>query len=135
MEYRKSYRGLALWLAAYTAALFSPLLLPKGTDADLQMRLVFNLTSAGIVGLMWIILRTESVYWINGTTFEQARDAGSERRRAFAAAHLKVFARFAVGYAVFSAVTQLTGVHFAVDIAVFTIGLIVAAISTVRFKL
>ena len=135
MEYRKSYRDLVIWLVGYLAAVLLPLLLPRDTGAGRVMRLVFNLTSAAIASLMWIIGRTESVYWINGTTFEQARDAGSERRRAFAAAHLKVFARFAVGYAVFSAVTQLTGVHFAVDIAVFTIGLIVAAISTVRFKL
>lgn len=98
MEYRKSYRGLALWLAGYLAAALLPMLLPEGTDAGLVMRLVFNLTSAAIAALMWIIWRTESVYWINGTTFEQARDAGGERRRAFAAAHLKVFARFAVGY-------------------------------------
>ena len=135
MEYRKSYRGLALWLAAYTAALFSPLLLPKGTDADLQMRLVFNLTSAGIVGLMWIILRTESVYWINGVTFEQARDAGSARRRAFAAAHLRAFGWFALGYAAFSAVTQLSGCSHVLDIVVFIVGLIAAAASTLRVKL
>ena len=135
MEYRKSYRGLVLWLVGYLALAFSPLLLPKGTDAGLLLRLIQNLTSVGIAALMWIIWRTESVYWINGTSFEQARDAGSERRRAFAAAHLRVFARFAVGYALFSAVTQLMGVHFAVDIAVFTVGLIVAAVSTVRFKL
>lgn len=135
MEYRKSYRGLVLWLLGYLAAALLPLLLPKGTDAGLVMRLVFNLTSAAIAALMWIIRRTESVYWINGTGFEQARDAGSERRRAFAAAHLKVFARFAAGYAVFSAITQLTGVHLAVDIVVFTVGLIVAAFSTVRLRL
>ena len=135
MEYRKSYKGLVLWLAGYLAAVLLPMLLPEGTNAGLVMRLVFNLTSIGIAVLMWIIWRTESVYWINGTSFEQARDAGSERRRAFAAAHLKVFARFAVGYAVFSAIMQLIGVHLAVDIVVFTVGLIVAAFSTVKFKL
>ena len=135
MEYRKSYRGLVIWLVGYLALALAPLLLPEGTDAGLVMRLVFNLTSAGFAALMWIIWRTESVYWINGTSFEQARDAGGERRRAFAAAHLRVFARFAAGYALFSAVTQLTGVHYAVDIAVFTVGLIAAAASTVRFKL
>ena len=135
MEYRKSYRGLVLWLVGYLALAFAPLLLPKGTDAGLLLRLIQNLTSVAIAALMWIIWRTESVYWINGTSFEQARDAGSQRRRTFAAAHLRVFARFAVGYAVFSAVAQLTGVHLAVDIAVFTVGLIVAAVSTVKLKL
>ena len=135
MEYRKSYRGLALWLAGYTASVFSPLLLPEGTDAGLVLRLVQNLTSVGIVVLLWIIWRTESVYWINGVTFEQARDAGSERRRAFALAHLKPFGLFALGYAVFSAFTQLQGYGFVIDIAVFTAGIIAVAISTIRIRL
>lgn len=135
MEYRKSYRGLVLWLLGYLVAVLLPLLLPKGTDAGLVMRLVFNLTSAAIAALMWIIWRTESVYWINGVTFEQARDAGSEHRRAFAAAHLKRFGLFALGYAAFSALTQLRGCSLVIDIAVFTVGISAVAISTVRIKL
>jgi len=135
MEYRKSYRGLALWLAGYTASAFSPLLLPEGTDAGLTLRLIQNLTSLGIVALIWIIWRTESVYWINGVTFEQARDAGSERRRAFAAAHLKPFGIFALGYAAFSAFMQLRGYSLVIDIAVFTVGIIAVALSTTRIKL
>ena len=135
MEYRKSYRGLVLWLAGYTASAFSPLLVPEGTDAGLTLRLVQNLTSLGIVVLIWIIWRTESVYWINGVTFEQARDAGSERRRAFAAAHLKPFGLFALAYAAFSAFMQLRGYSLVIDIAVFTVGIIAVAISTTRIKL
>ena len=135
MEYRKRYRGLVIWLVGYLALALAPLLLPEGTDAGLVMRLVFNLTSAGIAALMWIIWRTESVYWINGTSFEQARDAGSERRRAFAAAHLRVFGRFALGYVVFSAIMQWRGVTWGVDLAVFCVGLIVAAVGTLKVKL
>jgi len=126
---------LALWLAGYTASAFSPLLLPEGTDAGLTLRLIQNLTSLGIVALIWIIWRTESVYWINGVTFEQARDAGSERRRAFAAAHLKPFGIFALGYAAFSAFMQLRGYSLVIDIAVFTVGIIAVALSTTRIKL
>ncbi len=135
MEYEKRYRGLVAWLLGYTAAMCLPLLSAEGTDEGLVMRLVFNVTSAGLVILMWIIRRTESVYWINGVTFEQARDAGSERRREFAAAHLRAFGRFAVGYAAFSAFMQLRGDSFVIDIAVFTVGLIAAAVSTIKIKL
>ena len=135
MEYRKSYKAFVLWLVVYMAAMFSPVLLPKDTDAGLVMRLVFNLTSMGLVVLMWIIWRTESVYWINGTTYEQARDAGSARRREFAAAHMKVFSLFALGYAIFSVIMQLQSVGFVADIVVFCVGLIAAALSTLRIKL
>lgn len=134
MEYRKSYRGFVLWLLGYMAAVCLPLLLPT-EDAGLEMRLVFNLTAIGIAVLMWIIWRAESVYWINGTTFEQARDAGSERRRAFAAAHLRAFARFAAGYLLFSAFMQWRRFNYTIDIIVFTVGLIATAVSTIRIKL
>ena len=135
MEYRKSYKAFVIWLVVYLAAMFSPMLLPKDTDAGLVMRLVFNLTSLGLVVLMWIIWRTESVYWINGTTFEQARDAGSARRRAFALAHMKVFARFALGYAIFSIIMQLQNVGFVADIVAFCVGLIASALLTLRIRL
>ena len=80
-EYRKSYRGLVLWLVGYTALSLAPTLLPEGTDPGIEIRLVLALTAAAVAGLMAIIWKTESVYWINGTSFEQARDAGSDRRR------------------------------------------------------
>ena len=134
MEYRKSYKGFILWLLGYLLAAFAPTLLPS-MDADLMMRLIFNLTAVGIVLLILIMLRTESVYWINGVTFEQARDAGSERRRAFARAHLARFGYFALGYALFSAFTQLRGLNIAIDGVVFCVGLVAVALTTRNIKL
>ncbi len=134
-EYRKSYKGLVLWLVGYTALSLAPTLLPEGTDPGIEIRLVLALTAAAVAGLMAIIWKTESVYWINGTSFEQARDAGSDRRREFAAAHLRVFGRFALGYVVFSAIMQWRGVTWGVDLAVFCVGLIGAAIGTLKVKL
>ena len=134
-EYRKSYKGLVLWLVGYTALSLAPTLLPEGTDPGIEIRLVLSLTAAAVAGLMAIIWKTESVYCINGTSFEQARDAGSDRRREFAAAHLRVFGRFALGYVVFSAIMQWRGVTWGVDLAVFCVGLIGAAIGTLKVKL
>ena len=134
-EYRKSYKGLVLWLVGYTALSLAPTLLPEGTEPGIEIRLVLALTAAAVAGLMAIIWKTESVYWINGTSFEQARDAGSDRRREFAAAHLRVFGRFALGYVVFSAIMQWRGVTWGVDLAVFCVGLIAAAVGTLRVKL
>ena len=134
-EYRKSYKGLVLWLVGYMALSLAPTLLPEGTDPGIEIRLVLALTAAAVAGLMAIIWKTESVYWINGTSFEQARDAGSDRRREFAAAHLRVFGRFALGYVVFSAIMQWRGVTWGVDLTVFCVGLIAAAIGTLKVKL
>ena len=134
MEYKKSYKGLVLWLLGLAVAMFSPMLLPI-RDEDLMARLMLNLTSAGMAALMVVILRTESVYWINGVTFEQARDAGGERRRAFAAAHLKRFCAFALGFAVLSAVAQARGISLFWDVFFFCAGLTAAALTTIRIRL
>lgn len=134
MEYRKSYKGLVLWLLGFTAVMCAPMLL-ETEDGGLLTRLSLNLTSLGIVALMAIIWRTESAYWINGVTFEQARDAGSARRRAFAMAHLRAFGRFAAGFALFSVIMQARGVHFAADIVVFCVGIVATAIGTIRIRL
>ena len=134
MEYKKSYRGLVFWMIGYIVVMFAPMFLPK-MDGGLLTRLTLILGMAGIPALMWIIWRWEKVYWINGVTFEQARDAGSERRRAFAMAHLKPFGLAALGYIVFSVIMQLCGVHFWIDIVVFCVALIGAAISTMKVKL
>ena len=133
MEYRKSYRGFALWLAGYVAAMIAPVLLD--VDASLMTRLSLNICALGLPALCGLMLRTERVYWINGTSFEQARDAGSERRREFARAHLRVFGRFALGYLLFSAIMQWRGVSIAVDCVVFTVGIFVTAFSTTKIKL
>lgn len=133
MEYRKSYKGFILWLLGYLLAAFALTLLPMG--GGLATRLIFNLTAVGMVLLILIMLRTENVNWINRVTFEQARDAGSERRRAFAQAHLARFGYFALGYALFSAFTQLRGLNIAIDGVVFCVGLVAVALTTIKIKL
>ena len=133
MEYNKSYKGLALWLAGYLAACCAPLLLK--VDGPLATRLVLVITAVAMPLLCLMMLRHESVYWINGVSFEEARGAGSERRRAFAMAHLRTFSWFALGYGAFTVVTQALGASIAIDTVVFCVGIIAAALSTLRIRL
>ena len=134
MEYKKSYKGFVLFLLAYIALMCAPVLLP-GEDYALMTRLCLNATIIGVAGLMAIIWRTEQVYWINGVTFEQARDAGSERRRAFALAHLVRIGYAAAGYALFSIIAQACGISWWFDLIVWCVALFGAAISTMNIKL
>lgn len=134
-EYKKSYLGLWLWVIGFCAASFSVLFFPEGTNNHLLIFVITNVISIGIFILLLMIYLLESVYWINGTTFEAAEKAGSERRKEFAMLHVKPFAFFAAAYLVYSTVSLLVNFPFGIDIAINCIGIIVAAFSTLKYKL
>ena len=134
MELKKSYKGFVIWLLIFVATMFGCAFLPIENGAVLT-RIVMNVCVLNIVLLAFIIYKTEYVYWYNGTEYKQAVEAGSERRKAFAKKHLKRFGMFALLYLVYSVVAQLIQVPYGVDIAVATVGMVVVAISTIKFKL
>ena len=136
MELKKSYKGLVLWMLGYLVLCFGPIpFLPDEMDVGLVTRYFMNITTLDMALLAWIILKKEAVYWYNGTEFEEAVKAGSERRKEFARKHFRVFFRFALLYLVFTLLMVLLNAPFWIDIVVGTIGLIAAAVSTIRFKL
>ena len=135
MELKKSYVGLAWWTLGYLAGLVGIMLLLPEADAALQMRGVFCFTAAGTALLAYIIWRTESVYWYNGTEYEAAVEAGSERRRAFAWRHFRIFGWYALAQTLFCAAMHLLGLPWWIDIIVFCVGLCAAAFSTIPIKL
>jgi len=136
MELKKSYKSLVLWMLGYLILCFGPIpFLPEEMDGGLVTRYFMNITTLDMALLAWIILKKEAVYWYNGTEFEEAVKAGSERRKEFARKHFRVFFRFALLYLVFTLLMVLLNAPFWIDIVVGTIGLIAAAVSTIRFKL
>lgn len=136
MEYKKSYKGFVYWMLGYLLLCFGPIpFLAEAMDGGMYTRYLMNMTALSMAVLAWIILKTEAVYWYNGVEFEEAVKAGSERRKNYAKKHVLVFSRFAGGYLIFSILMTVLHISFWVDFAVGCIGLIAAAISTVRFKL
>lgn len=134
MEYKKSYKGLVLWLAGFCAALLLLMLLPIRDEA-IGTRLICNLMTLFLALLTWIIYKTEAVYWYNGTEFEAARDAGSERRKAFAWKHFELFGWSAVIYLVFSIIAQVFSLPFWLDLVFAFVLVIGTAFSTMPIKL
>lgn len=133
--YEKSYKGLWLFLLGMFAALIGlgvpfALRFPEHTA-----RFTINLCNLSVVVLMYLIRRTEQVYWINGVEFEAAKQAGSERRRAFAQKHLRRFGWVFLGGLALSLVFAFLGLPQMIDFSLITAALIVAAISTVTIKL
>lgn len=134
MELKKSYRGFVIWMLLFVAGLVGMMLLPV-EDGGLLTRGIIVYTAAALALLAWIVWRTERVYWYNGTEYEAAVEAGSERRKRFAWRHFRIFGGFALGLLIFSAVMQLMGWPWWIDIVVGTVGLCAAAFCTMPIKL
>lgn len=132
--YKKSYTGFILWMVGFVAALLAICFIPV-EDEQVLMRLIMLLMAWSVTGMAFIIWKTESVYWYNGTTFEEAEAAGSERRKAFAWKHLKIFGVYALAASILSALMQLLGWSAWIDFTLATLGLVVAACMTMPIKL
>ena len=134
MEYKNSYRGLIKWLLWFLVSIFAIPFLPIN-DVALLTRLSLNVMTLNIVLLMFIIYKTESIYWFNGMPYKDALNAGSEKRKAFAFKHLKFFGLYALFFFVLSVLLHIFYAPFWIDITVCCIGLIVVALSTNVIKL
>ena len=134
MELKKSYRGFAIWMIGYMVLLLGLSFLPT-EDGALVVRLLMNMTAIAMAILTYIIYRTEQVYWYSGLSYEEAVQAGSERRKEYARKHFVRFANFAGMYLAYTLVSYLLNWHFGVDIAVAGVGIVAAALSTICIKL
>ena len=132
--YKKSYKGFVMGLIAYLVLLVGVVFIPA-KDEQLPMRLIMLLTVWYMAALSFHVWRTEQIYWYNGTSFEAAEAAGSDRRKAFAWQHFRIFGRFALIHtAVALAMLVLRGSAW-IDFTVGTVGLCVACFMTMPIKL
>ena len=134
MEYKKSYKGLILWVFLFCFAMFGCAFLPIENEGIL-MSLVMNVCCWCIVLLTYIIYRTENIYWYNGITFEVAEKAGTQTRKDYAWEHLRLFSKFALYYTAYSVIAHLLRINSFIDIAVMVVGLTVVAVCTMKIKL
>ena len=134
MQLKKSYKGFILWIVFFNLITFGTIFLPI-EDGEIMTRIVLNICTVSIAVLTFMIYKTEFVYWYNGTTYEEAVQAGSERRKLFAFRHFKKFGIFAILYLVSSIIFHLLQLGIWLDIILVTIGLIITAIFTIKIKL
>lgn len=130
---KKSYTLLIVWIIVFCVVEMGICFLPL--ESDLMMRLTMNVCSISIFILSLLIYLTGYVYWYSGVRFKDAVAAGAVRRRSYALKHLIRFGIFAAAYLLFSVVMQILHGNQMVDIAVFFIGLLVTAFSTMGIRL
>ena len=130
---RKTYTGLVIWLIAYTALMTGGGFLPLGADLLIRVFMVF--TAIALVILMAMMYFMDTVYWLNGVSFEQALEAGLERRKRYTFLQLRLFGIFAIAYTLYSIVAYVLHFTWVIDIIVFTVATIVVSIYSNRYKL
>lgn len=123
-----------IWLVIFCLSCIGICFVPKA-DLKLEVVLVDNIMIIGCFVLSLIIYLTECVYWFNGTSYEEAKEAGSERRKKYALEHMKRFCLFALVYLIYTVVSLWLKIPFGIDITIAGIGIIIVALSTIRIKL
>ncbi len=143
-SYKKTYKPLFLWLLVFIAvSTFLPTFINRmfeqlfqitwGEGAEVRLILMFMVIA--LDGLMWMIYAGEYVYWINGgPSFEQAKAAGSEKRKAYAAAHLSVFLKMTLVCFVYLVISLFFRLPMGIDIVVISSAVVVAAIKTMPIR-
>lgn len=91
-QYQKqSYALFFIWLVIFAAALMLCALKTPDLAGLGAVRSVCLVSWLLLDVLLLLIYVTQSVYWISGTTYEQAREAGPKARKRYALRHLAVF--------------------------------------------
>lgn len=130
---KRTYWGFAAWLVGYTLVMLALSLIPMGVEG--YVRILCAETVLAMVLLTYIVYRTEYVYWYNGVSFEEAVQAGSQRRKTYALAHLKRFAAAAVAYLVYAGVAKMLCLPWWLDLIACLVAEVGAAVSTISIKL
>lgn len=130
---KKTYWGFAAWLIGYTLVMLALSLIPMGVEG--YVRILCAETVLAMVLLTYIVYRTEYVYWYNGVSFEEAVQAGSQRRRAYALAHLKRFAVGGAAYLLYGVIAWALGLPWWLDLLACLAAEVGAAVSTIPIKL
>lgn len=140
MDYEKpTYRMFVVWLAAFfavtggVAALFLRFAPDAPDGAVIKVLLLAMLAMLDL--LCYYIYRTGRVYWFTGLTYKQAAQAGGERRRAYARAHLRRFLCASAVFAAYCAAGFALRTGVLPDTLVFLALLLGAVFSTMRIKL
>lgn len=134
MELKKSYKGYVIWMIAFCIANVGVMFLPI-KDKGTLFRMILHICTIGITLLTLIIYHTEYVYWYSGISYEDANHAGSQRRKKLAWNIFKQFGLCTFILLVFSIFAHISHMSYWIDFAVVMIGIVVCAITTIRFKL
>jgi len=134
-EYKKTYKPLIVWLIGFPviAIIIAERLSNLSTKIATLLSLIIMVISLYI--LMFIIYRGEYIYWINGgPNYEEAKLAGSEKRKEYAKAHLDIFFKMMLISFLYGILSLLLKFPTWIDIVLISLIIIITAFSTIPIK-
>ena len=134
-EYKRTYTGFFLWLLCYVVSLGIAAKVSAGMTENNAVLLTFSVTIIMLDILLYIIYITENIYWINGVSYNDAKNATHEERKVYAQEHLRKFVNATFLWGIYVVAKCFTGIPMWVDIVTFLVILITAAVSTIKIKL
>ena len=135
-EYIKTYKPLAIWLGVFAAVIIAlPLALFASIPGGVLTSAMLACLYLGLLALFILIHQGGYVYWISGgPSFEEARDAGEENRRAYAWEHLKRFMLTGAALMPYLVLSSVFAWPAWINIVVTGAALIAASMSTVNIR-
>lgn len=137
MEYKKTYKGFLYCLMMYLFILIGLSYVTQSgvINTYTTIYLILNITNIWILALTYIIYKTENIYWFTGIIYEDAKNAGSVRRKQYALKHLKIFGKFTVIYMLLNIIFVLLHINIIISTLVWIISLIATALLTMKYEL
>ena len=139
MEYqKKSYKLFVLWIVflfvlllggGYLISEFYP-----NISSSILIKVEMMLINIALLVLFYIIYKTESIYWINGMSYNEAKSMSSDKRKKYAWEHLIMFLQGAIISLMYCIISYFIYISAPIDIIILTIIVIVSAIRTIPIK-
>lgn len=139
MEYqKKSYKLFILWIVflfvllmagGYLISEFYP-----NISSSILVKVEIMLINIALLVLFYIMYKTESIYWINGMSYNNAKSMSSEKRKKYAWEHLIMFLQGSIISLIYCIISYFINIPAPIDIIILTIVIIVSAIRTIPIK-
>ena len=139
MEYqKKSYKLLIIYAILFVFLIIAGgyglnLFLPN-LDKSIFIKIELMLIDIWLLTLFYIMYKKESIYWINGITYNEAKNMTSEHRKKYALDHLIVFLKATIISFVYCIISYILDFSSLIDIVVLALIIIIAAIKTIPIK-
>lgn len=133
-DYNKTYKPFILWIIGFPTI---SIIIQKFFDSSRKMSILIMLLSTviAIYMLMLIIYKGEYVYWINGgPSYEEAKSAGSQKRKQYAKAHLELFFKMTLVCFLYGLISIIFKFPQFIDISLISLAIIITALLTIPIK-
>lgn len=134
-KYKKTYKPLLLWLIGFP--IITIILVENFFNVSKKVSVLSTLIIVviSIYVLMLIVYKGEYVYWINGgPNYEEAKEAGSEKRKKYAKAHLDIFFKMMLISFLYGIISLLLVFSIWIDTLLILLLIIIAAFLTIPIK-